>query len=332
MKLIDSFNRKHDYLRISLTDRCNYNCIYCNPNRRKSSPGKKNSLLTFEEIERIIEIFTAKLEFKKIRFTGGEPFVRKDLFSFFRSVNKIKQKYNFKIGLTTNGSLIYDKVDELKRSGIDYLNISIDSLNRRKFEMITGSDDLPQLLKVIEEAEKAGFNPVKLNAVVIKNINDNEILDFIEMFKDRNVNVRFIEFMPFGSNEWVKKGFISFKKMKSVVESKYKLIPVVPGANAIAKDFKIVGARGKVSFISSISNHFCSECNRVRISADGTFRLCLFSSGEKEINFKNLFRNGANDEEITQLLKKSILTKWEKHPDVEILSKEIKNNMMEIGG
>ncbi len=332
MELIDSFNRKHDYLRISLTDRCNYNCVYCNPNHRTVGGKGRENLLSFEEIERLIELFAAKLNFKKVRFTGGEPLVRKDVFNFFSRVGILKQKYGLKIGLTTNGSLIYGRVNELKLKGVDNLNISIDSLKPDKFKWITGKDDLPRLLKVIDEAEKAGFNPVKLNVVVIKGINDNEILDFVERFKDRNINVRFIEFMPFGSNEWERNGFLSFREIKEIVERKFALAPLITGENAVAKDFKILGSPGRVSFISSISEHFCSTCNRVRISADGTFRVCLFSRGEQEVNFKELFRSGASDREIIEALRKAILTKWEKHPGAETLSKQIQNNMMEIGG
>ncbi len=331
MELVDSFNRKHDYLRISLTDRCNYNCIYCNPAQRKIDESKRSNLLSFEEIERLIVLFASGLNFKKIRFTGGEPLVRRQVFDFFERVKKIKLKYGLKIGLTTNGSLLKGRVKELKEKGIDAINISIDSLNRDKFKMITGRDDLSELLSVIEEVRKEGYNPVKLNVVVIKGINDNEIIDFVEKFKNQNVNVRFIEFMPFGSNEWERNGFISFRQMKNVIEKKYELLPLIGKENAVAKDYRIAGETGTVSFISSISEHFCSSCNRVRISARGDFRVCLFNGGLK-VNFKELFRKKLSDEEIIEILQRAILTKWEKHPAAEILSQEINNNMMEIGG
>jgi len=332
MELIDSFNRKHDYLRISLTDRCNYKCIYCNPEKHVSYSSLKNNLLSFDEIERLIEIFVSELNFKKIRFTGGEPLLRKDVFNLFNRAGKLKEKYGFKLGLTTNGSLIEGRLSELKKIGFDSINISLDSLNENKFKFITGRNDLLKLLNVIAQAQQVGFNPVKLNVVVLKGINDNEILDFVERFKWQNINLRFIEFMPFSFNRWAKNGFISFKEMKAIVETKYDILPLNSSVNSVAKNFKLINGRCLVSFISSITEHFCDTCNRVRLKAEGTFKVCLFSSGKDEINFKKLFKNGKSDEEIVEILKRAILKKWEKHPAANVLSNEITNNMMEIGG
>ncbi|VAX26826.1 Cyclic pyranopterin phosphate synthase (MoaA) [hydrothermal vent metagenome] len=332
MNLIDNYNRKHDYLRISLTDKCNFNCIYCNPKNHTFKDMQKIYLLTFEEIERIVKLFAGKLGFRKVRFTGGEPLVRKDVFNLFERISHIQKDYGLKLGVTTNGSLVKNKTDLLKKYGFHNLNISLDTLDRVKFKKITGKDDLGKVMRVIDEAEVNGFNPVKVNVVVIKGINDDEILEFVDYFKDRNVNIRFIEFMPFGSNDWQRNGFISYGKIKELVKRKVKLIPLIKEKNGVAKDFQIVGHPGKVSFITSISEHFCSTCNRVRISSDGKFRVCLFSQGESYVNFKEMFRNGLSDEEIITKLNQAIKTKWEKHPEPEELANAINNNMMAIGG
>ncbi|HED08883.1 MAG TPA: GTP 3',8-cyclase MoaA [Ignavibacteria bacterium] len=331
MKLIDRFNRTHNYLRISLTDKCNYNCIYCNPNKLNDKFGKMN-LLSFEELLRVIEIFAGELEFKKFRFTGGEPLIRRDVFKFFGDVGKLKSIYGFKTGITTNGSLLKGRVGELKNSGVDSLNISLDSLNKNKFLSITQKDEADRILNVIDEAIENGYSPVKVNAVIIKGINDGEILNFVDYFKDLDVNIRFIEFMPFGSNTWQRNGFISYKEIKNLVEEKYSLSVLSSDKNSVAKDYQMDNFPAKVSFISSISENFCSTCNRVRISSTGKFRLCLFSEGKHEINFKELFQKKYSNEDIVNELSEAIKHKWEKHPEPEELSEMMANNMMTIGG
>ncbi len=331
MKLVDRFDRVHDYLRISLTDKCNYKCIYCNPNSLNDHNSRKE-LLSFEELYRLVEFFAGELEFKKFRFTGGEPLLRKGVLDFFQSIKPLKEKYNFKLGLTTNGSLLQGKCKLLKELGIDSLNISLDSLNGLKFKEITKLNELNKILEVIHEAIEAGYSPLKVNAVIIKGINDSEILNFVNYFKNRDVNLRFIEFMPFGSNEWERNGFISYKKIKEKVEEEFELLELNSDPNAVAKDFQLAGFPCKVSFISSISEHFCGSCNRVRVSSTGNFRLCLFSEGEHGINFRDEFRAGKSNSEIRDKLISAMQYKWEKHPDAEELTGLMENNMMTIGG
>lgn len=331
MKLIDRFNRTHNYLRISLTDRCNFNCIYCNP--EKIYADKEDfSRLTLNEILRIIELFAGKLEFNKFRFTGGEPLVRKGIFEFFDKVKKLKSIYGFTAGITTNGSLLNGNAKRLKNSGIDNLNISLDSINQDNFAQITGRNDLAKILNVINESLDAGFDPVKINMVVMKGINDSELVDFIEEFKSKNMDIRFIEFMPFGTNKWEDKAFIDYKKIKEIVELKYELIQLTSGTNAVSKSFQLSGFPAKVSFITSISDHFCSTCNRLRISSKGNLRLCLFAEGNHNINFRDMFRQNYSDNEIIETLEQEILLKWKEHPEPNELSKMYKNNMMTIGG
>lgn len=331
--LTDSFNRVHDYLRISLTDKCNLNCIYCNPSDYKVVKLQQNQILSFDELLRLIKIFAGKLGIKKIRFTGGEPLVRKDVLSFLQEVYSVKLKYGFDIGLTTNGTLLEDKLISLKNHGIDRLNISIDSLNPGKYKFITGKDNLNEVLRSIIKANQLGFNPLKLNVVVMKNINDDEILDFVDFIIDSSMNVRFIEFMPFGNNKWNKNDFISYNEIKNIIENKYQLSEITGTKNIVAKDFSIEGHLGTVSFISSISNHFCETCNRLRIDANGKMKLCLFSLGENELNFKGLLNDPKyNDDDISELIQKALLPKPKVHPDISELIKLEENNMLSIGG
>jgi len=293
---------------------------------------EKMDLLSFEELLRVIEIFAGELNFKKFRFTGGEPLIRKDVFNFFNEVNDLKSKYKFTTGITTNGSLLKGRVKELKQSGVDSLNISLDSMNKSKFISITQKDEADRILSVIDEAIEIGYSPVKINSVIIKGINDNEILNFVDYFKNMDVNLRFIEFMPFGSNEWERNGLISYKEMKNIVDEKYSLSLLISDKNSVAKDYQMNDHLAKISFISSITDHFCSTCNRVRISSTGKFRLCLFSEGKHEINFKELFRKNYSNKDIINELHEAIQHKWEKHPEPEELSQMMFNNMMSIGG
>ncbi len=331
--LKDNFKRVHDYLRISLTDKCNLNCIYCNPADAKIKKLQRNEILSYDELLRLINIFTGKLGVKKIRFTGGEPLVRKDIIHFFESVSLLKQQYGFEFGLTTNGTLLEDKLDSLKRFGLDKLNISLDSLRPERFKYITGKDNLDSVIRSIQKASEIGFEPLKINVVVMRFVNDDEIIDFVDLVKDTKMNVRFIEFMPFGNNRWNREGFISYKEIKNIVEKKYQLTEITSFKNLVAKDFHIDGHTGKVSFISSISNHFCESCNRLRIDARGKMKLCLFSSGEDELSFKELLNNkNYSDDDICGLIENALQLKKKVHPGVDELLKLEENNMLSIGG
>ncbi len=329
----DSFNRVHDYLRISLTDKCNLNCIYCNPLTYNVQKLRKNEILSYDELLKLINIFTGRLGVKKIRFTGGEPLVRKDVLQFFKEVGSLKKKYGFTTGITTNGTLLEDKLEALKEYGIDKLNISLDSLKPERFKYITGKDNLDSVLRSIYKAEELGFEPLKVNAVIMKNVNDDEVIDFVNFIKDTNINIRFIEFMPFGNNGWNKDGFINYNKIKNIIESEFRLKETTGLKNLVAKDFLIDGHAGKVSFISSISNHFCGSCNRLRITSSGRMKLCLFSTKENELNFKEILSNPAyTDDNICGMIEKALQHKKEIHPGVEELINLEENNMLEIGG
>lgn len=332
IKLTDNFNRVHDYLRISLTDKCNLNCLYCNPSNSAGGRLNKKAILSYDELLRLIDIFTGRLGVKKIRFTGGEPLARKDVLYFFDEVSKLKKKNNFVTGLTTNGTLLEDKLDSLKRSGLDKLNISLDSLRQDRFKYITGKDGISQVIGAIDAAEEIGFSPLKINVVIIKNINHDELIDFTEFARNRNITVRFIEYMPFGNNEWKSDGFLSYGEMKGIISSRYNLINAAGDENSVSKDFEIEGFKGKIGFISSISDHFCAACNRLRIDARGKMKLCLFSSGKNELNFKELLNSNADDDMICSEVESALKLKAEFHPAVEELIRLEENNMLSIGG
>ncbi len=240
MKILkDKFNRVHDYLRISLTDKCNLNCLYCNPANSNYKHLLKSELLTYDELIKLVKIFVQELGIKKIRFTGGEPLVRKDVSKFFAQISNLKQKYDFEAALTTNGTLLKEYLIKFKMFGIDRLNVSLDTLNKHKFKLITGHDSFSATMEAIIAAEQLNFLPLKINSVIMKGINDDEILDFVEFIKDKKMNIRFIEFMPFQDNHWDEKFFISSTEIKSVIEKKYELKELLNKKAYVAKDYEI---------------------------------------------------------------------------------------------
>lgn len=331
MNLIDNFGRTHDYVRISLIDKCNLNCIYCNPDNSRARFDFNKAILSYEELYRLIKILVRDLNVKKIRFTGGEPLIRKDEMNFFEMISSIKKNHPFEIGITTNGTKLFENLDALYQFGIDRLNISLDTLSRTKFIAITGSDYFDVTLASIHKAIEIGFNSVKVNAVIIKNINDNELIEFVNYFKQSPITLRFIEYMPFAGNHWDGSKFIGWEEMKAAVEKNFELVDINSDGK-ISKDFLVKNNRLKIGFISSISNHFCNSCNRLRITASGRIKNCLFSSASENNLKKLLGDNSVHDEEIIAEIEKSLQQKWHKHPSVEELSQLNQNNMMSIGG
>lgn len=331
MKLKDSFNRIHDYVRISLIDKCNLNCIYCNPQNTMNMFYSNKSILSFEEIFRLILILVRDFEVKKIRFTGGEPLIRKDITDFFKLIFSLKNQYDFEIGITTNGTNLLDKLEHLFNYGIDSLNISLDTLDRKKFISITGKDYFDETLKAIQKAVTMGFNSVKINVVVIKGINDDELISFIEYFKSYNISLRFIEYMPFSGNRWEEEKFISWWEIKSNIKEKFNLIEI-KNRSKISKDYLVDGTNLKVGFISSISDHFCDSCNRLRITASGQIKNCLFAVPDDKSLKSLLTDENISDEVIAKFILNSLNSKWYKHPDSNELLLLNKNNMMSIGG
>ena len=325
-KLIDRFNRKHTYLRISVTDRCNLRCVYCMP-PEGIAVKKKSELLSYEEIYRIAAVFV-KLGIDKIRITGGEPMVRNDLELLIKSIARLPGLKQ--LAMTTNAVLLADKAQALKDAGLQSINISLDSLRADRFKEITLRDDFQRVLNGIDAAYNAGFSPLKLNVVVMKGRNEDEVLDFVNYVKDRKINVRFIEYMPFKDNRWDPSTVYSYKEMREQIETEFKLIPLEGHPSDVAKDFQIDGRKGSVSFISSMTDSFCASCNRLRMTADGSIKSCLFY--DAEINMKERLRSGCSDQDVEEMILYALANKPEAHPPMEELAEMSNRAMVEIGG
>jgi len=330
--LKDRFERTIDYMRISVTDRCNLRCIYCMP-VGGLPPIEHKEILRYEEIAQIIST-AARVGVKKIRITGGEPLVRRNiphLVKLIREIGCIRD-----VSLTTNGILLERYADALAEAGLNRINVSLDSLRPDRYREITRGGDLKAVFRGLQAAEKAGLNPVKINMVPIRGVNDDEISDFSRMTLGSPYQVRFIEFMPFGLREtWATEKFIPSEEIRSVAEKIGTLRPVVMKKAGPARYFKYGGAAGVLGFISPLSNHFCGECNRLRLTADGKLRPCLFS--ETEIDIRSALRSGASDAEIERLIRLSIEVKPEGH-NMQIGNTKIRSfreqtrQMSKIGG
>ncbi len=330
--LVDGYKRKIDYLRVSITDRCNLRCVYCMPAEGIELMSPEN-ILRYEEILRIAGI-AAKNGVTKIRLTGGEPLVRKGLLDFIRKLSEVPGVDD--LSLTTNGVLLKGFAHPLKDAGLKRINVSLDSLKRERFAKMTRGDDLGRVLDGLEESRKAGLNPVKINVVVIKGFNDDEVLDFALLSKTKPYHVRFIEYMPFDTEAgWQKDKCLSVNTMKKIIEEQAgALEPVHDAAGGAGPArryrFKDGNPEGEVGFISPVSEHFCGSCNRLRLTADGKIRTCLFS--DNEIDLRAALRNGSGDEEIERLLFRAAAEKPERHHINENVFKKCSRTMSLIGG
>ncbi|QKJ62743.1 GTP 3',8-cyclase MoaA [Flavobacterium sp. M31R6] len=275
----DNHGRTHNYLRISITEHCNLRCTYCMPAEGIALTPRAH-LMTADEIVTIAQAFV-KLGVTKIRLTGGEPLVRKDAKTIIEQLGKL----GVELTLTTNGILVHEFIDTFKEAGVTTLNVSIDSLKKDKFNLITRRNYFEKVIENLNLLEVNNFK-VKLNVVVIKGFNDNEIIDFIEMTKDRNIQIRFIEFMPFDGNQWNKEKLVSYAEILTQVKAFYsdeKVNRLQDRPNDTSKNHKIESYRGSFSVISSVTNPFCSTCNRIRLTADGKLKNCLFSNSETSL-------------------------------------------------
>lgn len=295
--LIDSFDRVHNYLRISLTDNCNLRCFYCMPEENyEFTPASR--LMQPDEIESLARIFV-KNGVNKIRLTGGEPLVRKDAADIILRLSKLPVS----LTLTTNATRLHDFVDVLEEAKIHSLNISLDTLQADKFQIITRRDGFQKVVDNIYLLLSRNFH-VKVNVVIMKGLNDNEINDFIEWTKDVPLHVRFIEFMPFDGNRWTSNQVFTWKEMLEVIEKKYTPIRLQDEIHDTAKKYTIKGHKGTFAVISTMSSPFCSGCNRMRLTADGKMKNCLFS--DKETDLLSALRKG---EDVLPLIVKSIQSK-----------------------
>ncbi len=325
--LTDTFGRQHTYLRISLTERCNLRCKYCMPEEGVPLQAQ-DQIMTFEEIEKLARLFVAE-GVDKIRLTGGEPLVRKGVDDLIRTIGKIDGLKTFAI--TTNGLLLPKKIDALHKAGVNLINISLDTLNAKKFEFITRRKGFDIVMKAIDKAIKYGYNPVKVNCVVMKDFNENELGDFVALTRDKPVEVRFIEYMPFDGNGWNDGRFLSYTDMiKRIEESHPTLTRLVDGPNDTSKSYQVPGYQGRVGFISSMSEQFCSSCNRLRLTADGNLKVCLF--GKAEVSLRDVLRTGKSDDELRQIIQAAVLRKKAAHAGMYNLAEMENRPMILIGG
>lgn len=325
MGISDALGRNIYYLRISVTDRCNFRCTYCMPPEGVQWIPHEE-ILRYNEFERIIRI-AAHMGINKVRITGGEPLVRKDIISFIHDVSRIPGIQD--TCMTTNASLLADSAAALKEAGLARVNISLDTLRPERFTQLCGRAMLPQVLAGIEQAHKVGLNPVKINMVVMKGVNDDEIVDFARMTLHKPYQIRFIEHMPFRSGGDGNKLLVPVAKMKAImaVNGFDKLVPEEQG-NGPANVFRIPGAMGTIGFITPVTSHFCQQCNRIRLTADGRIKPCLLSN--QEYNVKELMRSGCSDAELQDFLYDII---WHK-PDQHHLdtTTSLRRGMSKIGG
>ncbi len=328
-KNVDSFHRKIDYLRISITDWCNLRCIYCRPHGKwKKLPHSE--VLTYEEIIRISRIASG-LGITKIRVTGGEPLLRRNIIYLCENLSRIETLES--LTMTTNGVLLKHFASELYKAGVHRLNISLDTLQPGKYRHITGKNMFQKVIDGIEEALLVGFYPVKINVVAMRGINDDEIGDLAGLTFRYPVHVRFIELMPFsGEKADPSSRFISSDEILGILKKVAELRPASStNANGPATHFRFKGALGKVGLISPLSHHFCPACNRLRLTADGKLRACLFSDSETDI--KTPLRSGASDKELEEILLQAILNKPERHSLDDYCRESLSHRpMVAIGG
>ena len=302
--ITDNYNRKLRDLRVSVTDRCNYRCPYCMPLEvygEKYEFLKRNEILSFEEIERLVRLFV-KLGVKKVRITGGEPLVRKDLESLISRINSIDSELD--IALTTNGYLLAEKVQNLKDAGLSRLTVSLDSLDEVTYKKMNGKGFGPdKVLNGIKRAEQIGFSPVKINVVVQKGYNDKNFLDVANHFRSSKNIVRFIEFMDVGNkNGWALNKVVPAKEILEVIDKKFPLESVSPTYEGeVAKKYRYKDGAGEIGIISSVSQPFCGDCTRARLSTDGKLITCLFAT--KGVDLKTPIRDGSDDDELISIIR-----------------------------
>jgi cyclic pyranopterin phosphate synthase len=319
--MVDSFGRNIDYLRVSLTDRCNLRCIYCMPEKRVEKLFHEN-ILRYEELINIVSAFS-KLGIKKVRYTGGEPLILKDIERLIYETSRLSGIED--IAITTNGMLLSDMVVKLVQAGLKRVNISLDTLNEDKYFRITRGGSIKKVLEAIDKCLYLGLAPVKLNVVLIRGINDDEVGDFIKLTRDRPIEVRFIELMPIGEGkQYFKEGHMNPEEILNIYPN---LSPVPDNGHKTASLYKLKNSKGTIGLISPVSCKFCSSCNKIRLTAIGTIKPCLHSS--EEINIKNYIDNELM---LLHVIKKGIYAKPEEHFLANEGISRSTRDMYQIGG
>ncbi len=305
--LRDSFNRQIDYLRISITDRCNLKCIYCMPEKGHTL-FDRSEILTTDEILRIVRI-AGKYGVRKVRLTGGEPLMREDIIPL---VSGIKSAGIKDLSITTNGQRLAGLAKELKMAGLDRVNISLDTLIEKRYREMTRGGEIDRVWEAISEAEKAGLSPVKINVVPVRGVNDDEVSRFAALTLHKDVHIRFIEFMPIGNHgAWKPDAYLGKDEIMERVASTGKLVQLPFKGGGPSRNYRIEGAQGMIGFISPISDCFCGSCNRLRLTAIGKLRPCLFS--EISVDIKTPLRNGSSDDELETIYRSAVLSKPARH-------------------
>ncbi|MBP7764273.1 MAG: GTP 3',8-cyclase MoaA [Deltaproteobacteria bacterium] len=330
--MLDKYNRDINYLRVSITDRCNLRCAYCRPKEGVSLKGHED-ILRYEEILRLVSQ-AVKMGLVKVRLTGGEPLVRRGFVQFAAALKKIEGLQD--ISLTTNGVYLDRYAQAIYDAGISRINISLDSLDKDKYFDITGGGNLDDVLRGIAAAEKAGFAPIKINTVAIKGFTDDEVLDFARLAYEKPFQIRFIEVMPVSEvNFRHPETFLPMRRMFDIISREFSLELSNEHKHRLdgpARIFKIRGGRGEIGFINPVSEHFCATCNRLRLTADGKLRACLLK--DVEIDLRDALRRQCGDEELARLIRLAILSKPAGH-DLDCTDRSLKKchrDMSGIGG
>jgi cyclic pyranopterin phosphate synthase len=326
-QLIDGFGRVHNNLRISITDRCNFRCVYCMPEEATFAP--RAHILTYEEIIRLAELMT-RLGVDKIRLTGGEPTVRRDLPTLVRGLRALPGLRD--ISLTTNGARLREMAQDLYDAGLRRLNVSLDTLDAAKFLQITRRDFLAEVLAGLREAKRVGFDPIKVNAVAIHDFTEEELVDFARLGREEGYEVRFIEFMPLdGDNLWDRAQILSAAEIRDTIHAVYPLEPDPESPpHDPARRYRFRDGRGGIGIIASVTEPFCESCNRLRLTADGKLRSCLFAIEETDL--KTPLRAGAPDVELGWVIVDTVARKWAGHMINAAGFVKPERNMSQIGG
>ncbi|MCA1631615.1 MAG: GTP 3',8-cyclase MoaA [Acidobacteria bacterium] len=310
--LTDSYGRAIRDLRVSLTDRCNFRCFYCLPHGEPPM-SPKSQTLSYEEIERACEIFVS-LGVEKIRLTGGEPMLRRDLDVLVGKLAPLKAQGLRDLALTTNGYFLPDQAQTLKDAGLDRVTVSLDSLRRETFDRMTGVDALDKVLKGIAAAKLAGLTPIKINAVVVRGYNEGEVADFAAFAREHGVMMRFIEFMPLDSgHDWSRDAVVSGREIRERIEERFALVParVRRGAETSSRWLFADGAPGEIGIIAPVTEAFCGACSRIRLTADGQIRTCLFSTVEHSL--RDVLRGNSSRAEVIEYIEGVVLKKEPRH-------------------
>ena len=310
--LRDSFGRAIRDLRVSLTDRCNFRCFYCLPHGEPPI-APKEKMLSYEEIEYVCDIFVS-LGIEKLRLTGGEPMMRRDIETIIQKLVKLKAKGLQDLALTTNGYFLPDRAAGLKQAGLDRVTISLDSLKRNVFKQMTGVDVLEKVLAGIAAAKDAGLEPIKINAVIVRGHNEDEVADFAAFARDHDVKMRFIEFMPLDSgHEWSREDVVSGREIHDRISERFPLVKldVKRGSETSSRYRFADGAPGEIGIIAPVTEPFCGACSRIRLTADGQIRTCLFSTVEHSL--RDVVRGGATRDEIVEFIESVVYKKEPRH-------------------